>query len=135
VAPAALPAGKNLDPDWRASIPARLAALGLAWQDEGAWTGVAVVGGVELPAQMHGMFGLDEVIVHGWDLAAASGQPFEMPPDLVQANLDFIAGFVAQQPAGTPGLFAAPVAVPADAPPLDRLLGLTGRDPYAGGAG
>jgi hypothetical protein len=36
---------------------------------------------------------------------------------------------VAQNPDGSPGLFGAPVAVPDSAPLLDRLIGLTGRDP------
>ena len=36
---------------------------------------------------------------------------------------------VAQNPNGTGGLFGPPVSVPDDAPLLDRLLGLTGRDP------
>lgn len=121
--------GARLAPDWRVSIPARLETLGQAWQDEAAWTGVAVVGGVELASDMHGMFGLDEVIVHSWDIAVASGQPYDMPPELIRANFDFIAGFVAQQPNGTPGLFAAPIEIPADAAVLDKLLGLTGRDP------
>ena len=95
--------GKNLDSDWRRSIPARLETLGAAWQDEAAWAGVAEVGGVELPSEMHGMFALDEVVVHGWDVAIASGQPFAMPANLIEENLGFIEGFVAQQPNGTPG--------------------------------
>ena len=33
------------------------------------------------------------------------------------------------EPSRTPGLFGPPVPVPKDAPLLDRLLGLTGRDP------
>jgi hypothetical protein len=36
---------------------------------------------------------------------------------------------VAQNPDGSGGLFGAPVAVPESAPLLDRLIGLTGRDP------
>jgi hypothetical protein len=37
---------------------------------------------------------------------------------------------VDEHPDGFPGLFGPPVPVPADAAALERLLGLTGRDPF-----
>lgn len=42
---------------------------------------------------------------------------------------------VAAQPHGSRGLFGPPLPTPNDAPLLDRLIGLTGRDPawLAGG--
>jgi uncharacterized protein (TIGR03086 family) len=67
--------------------------------------------------------------VHGWDLAAALDRPYEPPPDAVEGALGFVGPTVTESPDGTPGLFGPPVAVTEDAPPLDRLLGLTGRDP------
>jgi hypothetical protein len=36
---------------------------------------------------------------------------------------------VAQNPNGSPGLFGQPVKVPDNAPLMDKLIGLTGRDP------
>jgi hypothetical protein len=39
---------------------------------------------------------------------------------------------VAQNPEGSPGLFGPPAIVPDNAPLLDRLIGLTGRDPAWG---
>jgi hypothetical protein len=41
----------------------------------------------------------------------------------------FTPSAVAQNPDGTPGLSGPPVAIPDTAPLLDRLIGLTGRDP------
>jgi uncharacterized protein (TIGR03086 family) len=119
----------HLIPEWRTTIPDRLAVLAEAWRDSDAWTGIAEVGGVESPGEMIGMFGLDEIIVHGWDIAVASGQPFEVDPELLAATRAFVGALVAQSPQGTPGLFGPPVAVGDNAADLDQLLGLTGRDP------
>ncbi len=119
----------HLNPEWRTVIPSRLAVLVQAWSDDDAWTGVAEVGGAVAPGDTTGMFALNEVIVHGWDIAVSSGQPFHVDPELLAATHEFVRSLVAQAPEGTPGLFAAPIPVPDRAPLLDRLLGLTGRDP------
>jgi len=119
----------RLTPVWRTRIPARLADLASAWQDEAAWSGMTEAGSVQLPGEVAGIFALDEVIVHGWDLAAASGQPIGFDDALLVPLQEFLTASVAQNPNGTPGLFGPPVAVPDDAPLLDRVIGLTGRDP------
>ena len=33
-------------------------------------------GGVDFPGEVAGMVALTEVVVHGWDLARATGQPY-----------------------------------------------------------
>jgi uncharacterized protein (TIGR03086 family) len=119
----------RLGGDWRIRIPRRLAALAAAWRDEAAWTGMTRAGGVDLPGEVAGVVALDEVIVHGWDIAVATGQPFSVPAEHVQAANTFVQASVARNPQGSPGLFGPPVPVPADASPLDQLIGLTGRDP------
>ena len=117
----------DLPPDWRTRIPAQLDALVAAWQQPSAWEGTAEAGGVVMPAPVAAVVTLDEVLVHGWDLAVATGQHYTADPASVAACTEFAAQAAAQGP--TPGLFGPPVPVPDDAPPLDRLLGLTGRDP------
>jgi uncharacterized protein (TIGR03086 family) len=123
------PDAARLDPAFRESVPERLAELGRAWRDPGAWTGTTRVGGVDLPREVAGLVALDEVVVHGWDLAVATGQPYDPPLPAVEGALGFVGPSVAAAPQGTPGLFGPPVPVADDAPPLHRLLGLTGRDP------
>jgi uncharacterized protein (TIGR03086 family) len=66
---------------------------------------------------------------HGWDIAAATGHDYAGETELVQAAYAFAQSAVAQNPDGNPGPFGPPVAVPEFAPLLDRLIGLTGRDP------
>jgi uncharacterized protein (TIGR03086 family) len=119
----------HLSEQWRQIIPARLAALTQAWADPGAWTGMTAAGGLELPGEVAGLVALDEVVVHGWDLARATGQPFTVEDGLVEAALGFVRTAVDAHPDGSPGLFGPPVPVRDGAPPLERLLGLTGRDP------
>jgi uncharacterized protein (TIGR03086 family) len=119
----------RLTADWRTRIPSRLAALSAAWRAEHAWTGVTKAGGQDLPSELAGVIALDEVVVHGWDLAVASGQPYTVEPELLEAVYGFVRTSAEQNPQGTPGLFGPPVPVPDDAPLLDRVVGLAGRDP------
>jgi uncharacterized protein (TIGR03086 family) len=121
--------GAQLDGQWRERIPGRLRALAQAWSDPGAWTGMTAAGGVDLPGEIAGLVALDEVVVHGWDLARATGQPLAVDGALVEGALGFVRSAVAEHPDGSPGLFGRPVPVPADAAALERLVGLTGRDP------
>ncbi|GAA2722074.1 MULTISPECIES: TIGR03086 family metal-binding protein [Streptomyces] len=122
------PAGdaSRLGDDWRTRIPARLADLAQAWRAPAAWQGTTRAGGVDLPAPLAARVALDELVVHGWDVARSTGQPYACEPWEIEACTQFALA-VASRPA--PGLFAPPVEVPADAPPLDRLLALTGRGP------
>jgi uncharacterized protein (TIGR03086 family) len=127
--PAPAADGSRLAPGWRTRLPARLARLAGAWADEAAWTGMTKAGGLDMPAEVAASVAINEVVVHGWDLAVATGQGFVGEPGLVQAAFSFVQPAAEQNPGGTPGLFGAPVPVPDGAPPLDRLIGLTGRDP------
>jgi uncharacterized protein (TIGR03086 family) len=121
--------GSRLGPDWRMRISGRLAQLASAWQDETAWAGLTRAGGVDLPGEVAGRVAINEVVVHGWDIAAATGHDYACETELVQAAYAFAQSAVAQNPDGSPALFGPPVAVPEFAPLLDRLIGLTGRDP------
>ena len=120
----------RLSDDWRTRIPRDLAALADAWRDPDAWTGMTKAGGVDLPGEVAGLVALDEVVVHGWDVARAAGQAYEVEA----GSLEAVHGFVAQfsEPGmeeARAGLFGPVVEVPDDAPLLDRVIGLTGRDP------
>jgi uncharacterized protein (TIGR03086 family) len=117
----------HLDPDWRTILPPRLDALVAAWREPGAGEGMTTAGGLELPASDVALVTLDELLVHAWDLARATGQPYEPEPADVVAIMPFLEQFGSEQ--GVPGLFGPAVPVPADAPLFDRALGLSGRDP------
>jgi uncharacterized protein (TIGR03086 family) len=79
----------------------------------------------ELPgAALFNIF-LIEMLVHGWDLAKATGQPTEMPAGLAEAELAFTTKMMKERRMG----FEQPVPVPEDASPTDRLVGWLGRTP------
>ncbi|HEX2805024.1 MAG TPA: TIGR03086 family metal-binding protein [Kineosporiaceae bacterium] len=70
---------------------------------------------------------LTEVLVHGWDLARATGQVVAFPDDVVVQELEFTRGALSLVPAGaTP--FAPPRPVRDEAPAIDRLAACLGRD-------
>ena len=121
--------GAQLAANWRTRIPGQLAQLAGAWQDDAAWSGMTIAGGLDMPGEVAGSVAINEVVVHGWDIAAATGHGYGCETELVQAAYAFAQSAVAQSPDGSPGLFGPPVAVPESAPLLDRLLGLTGRNP------
>lgn len=119
--------GATLDADWRSAYPARLAALAAAWRQPGAWEGMTRAGGVDFPADVGGLVALTEVVLHGWDLARATGQTYSVDDDVAQAVLAHLRQFASGEP--VEGLFGPAVPVADDAPVLDRIAGLSGRDP------
>jgi uncharacterized protein (TIGR03086 family) len=115
-------------PDWRDGVAKHVWALGEAWRDPAAWRGSSTVaGGLELPNERWGKIALTELVVHGWDLAKATGQPFELAEPALRACYEHVAEFVPNAPVA--GLWGPAVGVPEDAPLLDRLLAITGRTP------
>ncbi|NKZ03602.1 TIGR03086 family metal-binding protein [Actinomadura latina] len=67
-----------------------------------------------------------EAVVHGWDLAQATGQEPRFPDDIVRQVLEFSRAKLADIPPGrTP--FGPPQPAPADAPPIVELAALLGR--------
>ena len=120
----------RLGADWRTRIPRDLTTLADVWRDPAAWSGTTQAGGLELPGEVAGLVTLDELVIHGWDLARASGQTYDCDRRLLEVVYSFVAKFSEPgQEAAREGLFGPVVEVPEDAPLLDRVVGLTGRDP------
>lgn len=118
------------DADWRSAIARQLAALADAWRRPEAWQGMTRAGGVDLPADVACTVAMNELVVHGWDVARASGQSFDPDPDDLDACVGFVSLFSGPGKEEDRGdAFGPVVDVPADAPLLDRLIGMNGRDP------
>lgn len=114
--------------DWRSALPGQLNELAAAWREDGATEGMTTAGGVQMPAEIMLVVANNELLLHAWDLAVATGQVYDPPA----ANLEASYAMVSETP-DTPedrhGLFGPVVVVPDDAPLLDRTLGYAGRDP------
>jgi uncharacterized protein (TIGR03086 family) len=68
-----------------------------------------------------------DTLLHGWDLAEATGQDSTMPKGLPEAAYEMIHGrFTDEQ---RKGLFKPEVQVESNASAQDKLLAYTGRDP------
>ncbi|POX61925.1 TIGR03086 family protein [Streptomyces sp. Ru62] len=118
----------DVGPDWREELPKALDALADAWRDPAAWTGDTRAGGVDLPGAVAGAVVADELVIHGWDLSRATGQDYAPDPAALDSALVFLRA-AADDPHRGDGPFGPVVPVPTDAPPLDRAVGLSGRNP------
>ena len=88
------------------------------------------IAGMDVPAAMAGLTVADELVVHGWDVARASGQPYCSEPELLDAARSFLVQFASPDaPAGPDVPFGPSRQLPDEAPLLDRVVALAGRDP------
>ena len=122
--------GSRLEDGWRERIARDLELLADAWRHPAAYDGFASAGGVEMPAPVAATVALNEVVLHGWDLATATGQEFAVRDEDVATCFTFVEPTTRPENAAMRGgLFGPVVPVPDDAPALDRLLGAAGRRP------
>ena len=122
--------GSRLEPGWRDRIVAALHELGEAWATTpGAFEGRTEAGPIEMEAEEAALVGLNEVVVHGWDLAAATGTPYDVDPESAAACLAFVRSFEPPGDGEVTGLFGPPVVPGPGASPLHELVAATGRRP------
>ena len=86
----------------------------------------------DLPAEAALAVALSDLVVHGWDLAKATGQPTDIPSpevDVVSGIMHQSMGPHLRQPDGQFPVFGPEVPVDEDAAPTDRLVAFLGRRP------
>ncbi|WP_410637172.1 TIGR03086 family metal-binding protein [Amycolatopsis sp. lyj-346] len=113
--------------DWRADLEKQTETLVEVFGTPAAWTGTTALGSAPMPSATVGAMVLDEFVLHGWDLARASGQQCAYAPEAATAVYEFAVAMGDQ--ARSMGVYGPVVAVAADASPLERALGAAGRDP------
>ena len=108
--------------DWRVAIPGQLDALVRAWRETSAWQGRVPAGGLEMDAADQATVGIEELTVHGWDLARATSQDLRVD----DADLDRVDRFF---DLFGPEPFGPAARIPDAATRLDGIVARTGRDP------
>lgn len=109
---------------------ARAAEAG--WSDDSLLSAMVTVPFGTLPGAAAGFGYANEMLVHAWDLATATGQPVQWPAD---EQLDLVRSMFARALPATGRdetiPFAAAVSVGEDAAAIDRLVAYSGRNPHA----
>jgi uncharacterized protein (TIGR03086 family) len=113
-------------PDFASAYRAQLDRAVAAWADPAVWDRELDVMGAKTPAADVGALMIAELVLHGWDLAAATGQEYVVSDRAAEAALRAVEANAEmyRQYKG----FADPVPTAADVPILDRVLALSGRD-------
>ncbi|MEU1213019.1 TIGR03086 family metal-binding protein [Streptomyces sp. NPDC005791] len=117
-----------LPADWRETLPPLLDELVTAWRSPAALEGMTRAGGVDLPGRIAGAIARNELVVHGWDLARATGQEFRADEASLRSSEAMLAPGDDDR-SGPDAIFGPPVPVPAGAPLVDRVIALSGRRP------
>ncbi len=127
-----LPGELGSDADLPAAYRDSAAALLAAFGTPGALERMVTVPFGTVPGSVALHLRLTEVLVHGWDLAKATGQSVEFPADVAEQELAFSQSALEQLPPDRRP-FAPPQPVSADAPAIERLVACLGRRVAASG--
>lgn len=114
------------DRDWAAAFVVAEKETFAAWSDAALLdASVRVPWGVVTGRDA--LFGyLNEALVHGWDLAVATGQPGEADPSVATLALTGVRSKIPAGRRGGPSPFGAVVEPSADAGPTERLANWSG---------
>src|SRR5580658_8133269 len=115
------------EPGYAQAYQAQIARAVQAWSDPEAWQRELGVMGSTTPAADVAAMLIAEMVLHGWDVAKATGQDYRCDDAVARLVLRTVEaqGDLFRQYQG----FAAAVPVPDDATAFDRALALSGRDP------
>lgn len=128
------PAAQRADTDPRAAFPAAMAELRAAVHSPGAFDRTIAAPFGEVRGETFARFVAMDGLVHGWDIATATGQSYDPPADVVTAVHAFARHGISDD-LRDGDTFAAAVDPPADASPLVQVVSFTGRTVQGWGEG
>lgn len=100
-----------------------------AWRDDTLLTRDLVLPFGTFPGPLVAQIYVLELVVHSWDLAAATGQRSILDDDLADSALPTAGAMLPPAPRGGEMPFGPVIAVADDRPVYDRLAGYLGRQP------
>jgi uncharacterized protein (TIGR03086 family) len=112
--------------DFATAFRARLPGLRAAWTDSALAGEVTVPPGIVVPGATGVWKYANEILVHGWDLAVATGQQVEAPPAVAQPVLDRADGIISAERRGGFIPFDPPVEPGPEAGPTEQLANWNG---------
>jgi uncharacterized protein (TIGR03086 family) len=121
------PEASAIGDDWTGAYREAADSLLKAWRREGALDGTVELPFGEGPAAWFVDLQTADLLVHGWDLAKATGQSTGIDPELGKSALEW--GRENLRPEFRGDRFGPEVPVPEEAPLQERLVGFFGRDP------
>ncbi len=119
------PSGGAVD-DVRVAFPGAMDELEAAIGSPGALERTIAAPFGEVTGETFARFVALDGLVHGWDLATATNQPYEPPADVVEAVTAFAEEALTDD-LRDGDTFGAAVTLPAGASPIERLAAFTGR--------
>jgi uncharacterized protein (TIGR03086 family) len=114
-----------LGDDPLAAFRASVAELRAAFAEDGALTKIVPTPFGDAPGTVLVNMRVNEMLVHGWDVARATGQSTDLAPELAA---ECVEEFRRMRASGRgKGMFADPTEAPAGATPADQLAAVAGR--------
>ncbi len=114
------------DDGWADAYAAATDELWPVWRGDDALDRTVVAPWGPTPGRAAVWGYLNETLVHGWDLAVATGQDPEADPGLAGPVLAAASRFIPEEPRGGPVPFAATVPPRPGAGPTERLANWSG---------
>jgi uncharacterized protein (TIGR03086 family) len=117
------------DDGWLDVYRAARARVAQAWADDTKLDALFEVPWGKVPGRVALSGYIQEILVHGWDLAVATGQETELDPELGSWVLQIAQRILPAEPRGGEIPFGPVVPVPAEAGVYAQLAGWLGRRP------
>ncbi|RKE19876.1 TIGR03086 family metal-binding protein [Streptomyces sp. TLI_171] len=117
------------DGEWAAAWESADADFKKVWGDPSVLGRTIGLPWGPVPGAVASVIWTNELVLHAWDIATATGQQVDWPAEALAAPLANMKRAVPAEPRGGQVPFGPVVPVPDDAPAIDRLVGWYGRRP------
>lgn len=114
------------DGSWAETYAGAVEKMWTIWSDDDRLDAPVTAPWGTVPGRAAVWAHLNETLVHGWDLAVATGQDSEADADLAEAALAVAQRAIPAEPRGGHVPFAEPVEPASDAGPTERLANWSG---------